>query len=96
MHVLTSEKLNGNRSKEVCKHYSQRYFFTISCAEFHSFDIYTHNSCTHFDPILLKLARKRNAIPIEDRFKAIGEELAGFFLADVIPKFGEYHYATDQ
>jgi hypothetical protein len=31
-------------------------------------------------------------IPIEHRFKAIGEELAGFFLWDIISNFAEYHY----
>nr|XP_051208890.1 uncharacterized protein LOC127326073 [Lolium perenne] len=39
-----------------------------------------------------ELARKRNKLSIDDRFIAIGEELAGFFLRDVIPPFAEYHY----
>jgi hypothetical protein len=38
------------------------------------------------------LARKRNKLSIDDRFIAIGEELAGFFLRDVIPPLAEYHY----
>ncbi|KAK1642433.1 hypothetical protein QYE76_060238 [Lolium multiflorum] len=40
-----------------------------------------------------ELRRKREKISIEERFKAIGEELAGFFLREVIPPSGEYHYA---
>jgi hypothetical protein len=43
--------------------------------------------------ILLQLRRKREKISIEERFKAIGEELAGFFLREVIPPSGEFHYA---
>nr|XP_051199294.1 uncharacterized protein LOC127312784 [Lolium perenne] len=39
-----------------------------------------------------ELARKRDRISIEERFKAIGDELAGFFLRGVIPPFGEFHY----
>ncbi|KAK1632651.1 hypothetical protein QYE76_006966 [Lolium multiflorum] len=39
-----------------------------------------------------ELARKRDTLSIEHRFKAIGEELALFFLRDVIANFGEYHY----
>ncbi|KAK1681898.1 hypothetical protein QYE76_042746 [Lolium multiflorum] len=39
-----------------------------------------------------KLATKRNKLSIDDRFIAIGEELAGFFLRDVIPPFAEFHY----
>ncbi|XP_071676621.1 uncharacterized protein [Lolium perenne] len=40
-----------------------------------------------------ELRRKREKIGIEERFKAIGDELAGFFLREVIPPSGEYHYA---
>nr|XP_051196578.1 uncharacterized protein LOC127309906 [Lolium perenne] len=39
-----------------------------------------------------ELARKRNKLSIDDRFIAIGEELAGFFLRDVIPQLAEHHY----
>jgi hypothetical protein len=42
--------------------------------------------------ILLQLARKRDNISFEERFKAIGDELAGFFLREDIPPFGEFHY----
>jgi hypothetical protein len=40
------------------------------------------------------LAKKRCKLPLETRFKAIAEELAGFYLAEVIPDTGEYHYDT--
>jgi hypothetical protein len=43
--------------------------------------------------IVLQLRRKREKLSIEERFKAIGEELAGFFLREVIPPSGEFHYA---
>ena len=51
------------------------------------------NLCIHFYLILLQLARKREKLPLERRFQAIGEELAGFFLREVIPEFGEYHHS---
>jgi hypothetical protein len=38
------------------------------------------------------VARKRDKISIEERFKAIDDELVRFFLRDVIPPFGEFHY----
>ena len=40
----------------------------------------------------LQFVRKRDALPTNLRFKAIAEELAGFYLRDVIANFGEYHY----
>ena len=45
-----------------------------------------------FDLLLLKMARKRNALLPMNRVKAIAEELAGFFLTQVIPESGEFHY----
>jgi hypothetical protein len=38
------------------------------------------------------LARKRNELPIKTRFRAIAEELTGFYLTHVIPETREYHY----
>ena len=39
------------------------------------------------------VGKKAGEAPLERRFQAIGEELAGFFLRDVIPEFGEYHHS---
>jgi hypothetical protein len=50
-----------------------------------------HISCIHCDIIILQLARKRSELPLNTRFKAIAEELAGFFLDHVIPVTGEFH-----
>ncbi|KAK1626798.1 hypothetical protein QYE76_001113 [Lolium multiflorum] len=65
-------------------------------------DLYGYYVCEYIHRIVSErvnnernreLRRKREKISIEERFKAIGEELAGFFLREVIPPSGEFHYA---
>jgi len=40
-----------------------------------------------------ELAKKRSKLPFEHRFKAIGEELAGFYLSEALSEKGEYYDA---
>jgi hypothetical protein len=40
------------------------------------------------------LAAKRAKLGLQARFKAIAEELAGFYLAEVIPETSEYYYES--
>ena len=42
--------------------------------------------------LLLKIVRKRAGLLPDDRIRAIGEELAGFLLDDVIPENSEHYY----
>ena len=40
-----------------------------------------------------ELAKKRERLPLEHRFRAIGEELAGFYLSEALQEKGEYYDA---
>ena len=40
-----------------------------------------------------ELAKKRCKLPFEHRFKATGEELAGFYLSEALSEKGEYYVA---
>ena len=80
--MRTTEKFNNLRNKEVRKHYSQFFSYHQLCGV--SFIIVFL--------LLLKVARKRNALLPNDRITAIAEELAGFLLEEVIPEEGEHYY----
>jgi len=40
-----------------------------------------------------ELAKKRERLPLDHRFRAIGEELAGFYLSEALQEKGEYYDA---
>jgi len=69
----------------VCKQYSQFYFITIICVDFHS--TYTYHIC-----ISSQLVRER--LSVEARMRAIQEEIAGFLMKEVLHDKGE-HYGSD-
>jgi len=80
----TSERRPGANQFEVRKQYSQFYFITINCVEFHS---------THISILIsfLKIEKMREQLLPNERVRAIQEELAGFLLKEVIDEKGEYH-----
>ena len=83
--MMVNERDNTRRTREVRKHHSQLYFATINCVSFlHIIDLISF--------FQIKMAKKRNELLPEDRVKAITEELAGFFLTEVIPESGEFHF----
>ena len=81
----TSERKPDSNLFQVRKQYSQFYFITINCVEFHS---------THISILIsfLKIEKMRNQLLPKDRLRAIHEELAGFLLEEVISERGEYHF----
>ena len=83
--MKVNERVNSRRNQEVRKHHSQLYFATINCVSFlHIIDLISF--------FQIKMAKKRNELLPENRVKAIAEELAGFFLTQVISESGEFHY----
>ena len=86
--MTTSEQRFDTRQQQVRKQYSQFYFITINCVEFHSAHISILISFLKIDRIREKL------LPVH-RIRAIQEELAGFMTREVVDEKGE-HYVEDE
>ena len=83
--MMVNERDNTRRTREVRKHHNQLYFATINCVSFlHIIDLISF--------FQIKMAKKRSDLLPENRVKSIAEELAGFFLTEVVPESGEFHY----
>ena len=81
--MMTSERRSDKRQFIVSKYYSQFYDDLIY--------IYTHIIYSYWS--LLKIDDMREELLPRDRILAIQEEFAGFYLKEVIPETGEFHYS---
>ena len=82
----TSERKVRDWSVQVRKQiYSQFYFITINCFEFHS---------TYISISFLKMQDMRENLLPEARIRGLQEELSGFILREVVNPRGE-HYTDD-
>jgi len=88
---LTSERKADTNILEVRKQYSQFYFITINCVEFHSTYIYISIFIS-----FLKIMSIREKLLPDQRIRAIQEELAGFLLKEVIHEKGEHYVEDDE